>query len=165
MPSLPAARDDDEPGVPCILHGVIERLRIFRFAQAHVDDVGAVGDGSGDGLLNGEVVAASVRAADLVGEDAGIGRYADDAFRCGRIPGRIVQGRGNGSCDVRAVAVIVHRVAVAERRSRRRRRSSVPGQGGCNRRQSRSPPPSRWSYPSGSSQASGASMSASGVPA
>ena len=70
--------------------------------------------GPGDGLLNREVVAASVRAADLVGEDAGIGRDADDALRFGWAPRRVVHGSGDGSGDVRAVTVIVHRVAVAE---------------------------------------------------
>ena len=98
--------------MPGILHGVVQRLGVLRLAQAHVDDVGAVGDGSRDGLLNREIVAGSVRAADLVGADARVWRHAGDPFRFGRVAGEVVEGGGNCSGHMRAVTVIVHRVAV-----------------------------------------------------
>ena len=106
------AGDDDHTRVPGILHGVVQRLGVLRLAQAHVDDVGAIGDSSRDGLLNREIVAGSVRAADLVGADARVWRHAGNPFGFGRVAGEVVEGGGNCSGHMGAVAVIVHRVAV-----------------------------------------------------
>ena len=104
--------NDDEAGVPGVLHRVEHRLRILGSAQAQVDHARAVGHRAIDRLRDREVVAAAVWRADLVGQNHRVGRHADHSFIGGGIAGRVVHRGGNGPRDVRAVAVIVHRIAV-----------------------------------------------------
>ena len=115
MPSLPAPATMTSPAFQASCTASSSDCEYSRLAEAHVDDVGAVGDRPGDGLLNGEIVAGPVGTTDLVGEDASVWRHANDAFR--PLPacrsGCSMAG-GDRSRDVSAVAVIVHRVAVAK---------------------------------------------------
>src|SRR6185295_661200 len=102
--------DDDEARIPGELHGVVQALRAFGAAETHVDDFGAVGNRLHNRLLNGKVAAVPVGVAHLVGAYSSERGDADDAFVLGGIARRVAHRGGNGSRDVRAVPVIVHRI-------------------------------------------------------